>query len=81
MNIARIRALIIRLETLFEMAELSDISEEDFIKSGAVNAESAKKNTDWIKNIKNYTEETKLILFLILCGVTNSLELLNFLFL
>ena len=46
-------------KTLFEMAELSDISEEDFIKSGAVNAESAKKNTDWIKNIKNYTEETK----------------------
>ena len=46
-------------KTLFEMAELSDITEEEFIKSGLVSPEKAKKNLEWTKNIKNYTEETK----------------------
>ena len=46
-------------KTLFDMAELSDISEEDFIKSGVISFENVKVNTDWIKNIKNYTEGSK----------------------
>ena len=46
-------------KTLFEMAELSDITEEDFIKSGVVSAGNVNRNTDWLKNIKNYTEESK----------------------
>ena len=46
-------------KTLFDMAELSDISEEDFIKSGVISFEKVKVNTDWIKNIKNYTEGSK----------------------
>ena len=46
-------------KTLFYIADLSDMTEEDFIKSGIVSVESLKKNTDWIKYIKNFTEETK----------------------
>ena len=46
-------------KTLFDMAELSDISEEDFIKSGVISFEKVKVNTDWIKHIKNYTEGSK----------------------
>ena len=46
-------------KTIFNMAELNDMSEEDFIKSGIVSVESLKKNTDWLKNIQNYTEGTK----------------------
>ena len=46
-------------KTLFEMAELNDMSEEDFNKSGIVSNEVIKKNTDWIKNITNYTEATR----------------------
>ena len=46
-------------KTLFEMAELSDISEEDFIKRGVISFEKVKANTEWTKHIKNYTEATK----------------------
>ena len=46
-------------KTLFDMAELNDMSEEDFNKSGIVSNEVIKKNTDWIKNITNYTEATR----------------------
>ena len=50
--------VIILQKTLFEIAKQSDISEEDFIRSGNV-AVNVKKNSEWVKNIKNYTEGSK----------------------
>ena len=50
--------VIILQKTLFDMAEQSDISEEDFLKSGNV-AVNIKRNSEWVKNIKNYTEGSK----------------------
>ena len=45
-------------KTLFEIAERKDISEEDFCKAGElINKDN--KNTEWTKNIMNFTEETK----------------------
>ena len=45
-------------KTLFEIAERTDISEEDFCKQGEVVNKSG-KNSEWTKNIMNFTEETK----------------------
>ena len=46
-------------QILFEMAELKDKSEEDFLKEGEIKIKEKTKNTDWIKNIPNYTYEMK----------------------
>ena len=46
-------------KTLFYVADLRDMSEENFIKLGKVSVESIKSNDDWKKNIQNYTEESK----------------------
>ena len=45
-------------KTLFEIAEKKDISEEDFCKEGEL-INKSNKNTEWTKNIMNFTEETK----------------------
>ena len=50
--------VIILQKTLFDMADQIDISEEDFLRSGSV-AVSVKRNSEWVKNIKNYTEGSK----------------------
>ena len=47
--------------TLFYIADLKDISEENFLTFGKVSVEGVKSNNDWIKNIQNYTEEVKQI--------------------
>ena len=43
---------------LFNIAELKDISEEDFNEKGKVINKNT-KNAEWTKNIMNFTEETK----------------------
>ena len=45
-------------KVLFNIAELKDISEEDFNEKGKVINKNI-KNDEWTKNIMNFTEETK----------------------
>ena len=50
--------VLIPSKTLFGVADLSDISEEEFCKKGQVINKSTKSN-EWKKNIMNFTQETK----------------------
>ena len=49
----------IKQTTLFNIIELNDISEDDFNNSGIISVEIVNANSDWVKNIKNYTEGSK----------------------
>jgi len=46
-------------DTLFKVITLNDINEEEFFKSGEVSQPAIKPNTEWVKNIKNFTEGSK----------------------
>ena len=45
-------------QTLFKIAELNDLTEDDFCKAG-VAIKKGQKNSEWTKYIRNYTEESK----------------------
>ena len=46
-------------DILFKVITLNDINEEEFNKSGEVSQPAIKPNTEWLKNIKNFTEGSK----------------------
>ena len=52
-------AQFIKQSTLFNLIELNDINEDDFNKSGMISEKIVKINSEWTKNIKNYTEGSK----------------------
>ena len=49
---------LISQKTLFEIADRSDMSEEEFCAMGQVTNKS-KKNNEWTKNLMNFTPESK----------------------
>ena len=46
-------------DLLFKVITLNDINEGEFNKSGDVGQPAIKPNTEWLKNIKNFTEGSK----------------------
>ena len=58
-NVEKNTTRLIKQNTLFNIIELNDISEEDFNKSGVISVKVLNMSSDWIKNIKNYTEGSK----------------------